>query len=134
MGIEPKTPLESPRYDLEIRTFRFAQRVRAFVRALPVTPANALDTKQLVRSSGSVGANYLEANETMTKKDFISKISTAVREAKESAYWLQLVYIGINTNLEQERKILWVEAQELLKILGSILHKTKTKRERKFAL
>ena len=57
-------------YDLEERTFQFAKDVRNFVKTLPKNVANIDDTKQLVRASGSVGANYIEANESLGKKDF----------------------------------------------------------------
>lgn len=58
------------RYDLETRTYEFAYQVRKFVKKLPRTIANAEDIKQVVRSSGSIGANYIEANEALSKKDF----------------------------------------------------------------
>lgn len=58
----------------EIRTLSFAKRVRTFVSKIPKTTANIEDSKQLIRSSGSVGANYIEANESLGKKDFILRI------------------------------------------------------------
>ena len=61
-------------YDLEDRTFAFARNVRAFVKELPKTMANIEDGKQVIKSSGSVGANYIEANESLSKKDFIMRI------------------------------------------------------------
>jgi len=61
-------------YDLEDRTLAYAKRVRGFVKKLPKTIANIEDIKQLVRASGSVGANYIEANESLSKKDFIMRI------------------------------------------------------------
>lgn len=81
----------SKQYDLEERTFAFAARVRAYVRKLPRTVSNLEDVKQLVRASGSVGANYIEANESLGRKDFSLHIRIARKEAKESAYWLRLV-------------------------------------------
>lgn len=78
-----------PVYDLEERTFQFAKAVRLFVKTLPNTLANVEDGKQLIKSSGSVGANYREANESLSKKDFVMRISR--KEAKESAYWLRLI-------------------------------------------
>jgi four helix bundle protein len=74
----------SKQYDLEERTFKFAQRVRAFVKKLDKTIANIEDGKQLVRASGSVGANYIEANEALSKKDFVMRIKICRKEAKES--------------------------------------------------
>src|SRR3989344_7033958 len=75
-------------YDLEDRTLNFAKRVREFVKKLPKTTANFEDINQLIRSSGSVGANYIEANESFSKKDFILRIKISRKEAKESRYWL----------------------------------------------
>ena len=79
------------RYDLEDRTLDFAKRVRVFVAKLKNTPANIEDTKQLIRSSGSIGANYIEANEALSKKDFVMRVKICRKEAKESRYWLKLV-------------------------------------------
>jgi four helix bundle protein len=61
-------------YDLEDRTFEFAKKVREFIKGLPKTIANLEDEKQLVRASGSVGANYIEANEALGKKDFLEAV------------------------------------------------------------
>lgn len=112
-------------YDLEDRTFAFAQRVRAFVKELPKTLANIEDGKQLVRSSGSVGANYIEANESLSKKDFIMRIKISRKEVKESRYWLRLVETNDKQDLEKERKILIKESTELMNIFGAILQKSK---------
>ncbi len=68
-----KIPNNKPVYDLEERTFQFAKAVRLFVKTLPKTIANIEDGKQ-VKTSGSVGANYREANESLSKKDFLIKI------------------------------------------------------------
>ncbi len=114
----------SRQYDLEDRTLEFSRRSRAFVKNLPKTLANIEDGKQLIRSSGSVGANYIEANEALSKKDFIMRIKICRKEAKESRYWLRL----IDTNgkeQENERKELEQEATELTSIFGSILQKSK---------
>ncbi len=71
------------RYDLEDRTFEFATKVRKFVRRLNKDIANFDDCKQLIRSSGSVGANYIEANEALSKKDFAMRIKICRKEANE---------------------------------------------------
>ncbi len=89
------------KYDLEERTFLFAQAVRKFVKKLPMTIANIEDSKQLVRASGSVGANYIEANEALSKKDFLMRIKICRKEAKESKYWLRLVDTNNDTELEK---------------------------------
>jgi four helix bundle protein len=83
---------ENPkRYDLEDRTFAFAAKVRRFVKSLPRTICNIEGVKQVVRSSGSVGANYIEANEALSKKDFLMRIRICRKESKESRYWLRLL-------------------------------------------
>ena len=111
-------------YDLEDRTLAYAKRVRAFVKKLPKTIANIEDIKQLVRASGSVGANYIEANESLSKKDFIMRIKICRKEAKESRYWLRLIDTNGEMELEKERKDLEQEATELMNIFGSILRKS----------
>jgi four helix bundle protein len=118
-----KAPNSKP-YDLEERTYEFAKRVREFVKKLPRTLSNIEDVRQLVRASGSVGANYIEANEALSKKDFIMRIKICRKEAKESHYWLRLVNTGENAELENERNGLLQEAKELTNIFGSILQKS----------
>ena len=114
----------SKRYDLEDRTLSFARAVRDFVRQLPKSIPNAEDSRQLVRSSGSVGANYIEANEATSKKDFVYRIKISRKEVKESRYWLRLVDSGDQAPLESRRKELEQEATELLKIFSAILVKS----------
>ena len=109
-------------YDLEERTFQFARASRTFVGQLPRTITNIEDVKQFVRASGSVGANYIEANEAIGKRDFVMKIKTCRREAKESGYWLRL--LDVDGQRERERKRLIGEATELMKIFGAIVRKS----------
>lgn len=114
-----------PVYDLEERTFQFAKAVRLFVKTLPKTIANIEDGKQLVRSSGSVGANYIEANESLGKKDFLMRIKISRKEAKESIYWLRLLNETNSLNNAENALSLRQEATELKKIMSSILEKSK---------
>jgi four helix bundle protein len=114
----------SKQYDLEDRTFRFAQRVREVVEELPKTLSNNEDSRQLVRASGSVGANYIEANEALSKKDFVMRIKICRKEAKEGRYWLRLVDTKDDSKLELERGNLIQEATELMNIFGAILRKS----------
>ena len=109
-------------YDLEERTLKFAKEVIAFVKAVPQTPVNIEIGRQLIRAGPSVGANYIEANESLGKKDFSMHIKICRKESKESAYWLKL----IESHKEQEstRQSLLQEAIELMKIFGSIVTKT----------
>lgn len=114
----------SKQYDLEERTLKFAKRVRAFIKSLPKTIANLEDEKQLVKASGSVGANYIEANEALSKKDFVLRIKICRKESKESRYWLRIIDTFDEADLENERKMLENEASELMNIFGSILRKS----------
>lgn len=111
------------KYDLEDRTLKFAKDVRNFVRLLPKSVANTEDIKQLVRSSGSIGANYIEANECLGKKDFIMRIRISRKEAKESKFWLELIDVGGKSDLDKTRIELRQEAVELMLILSSIMRK-----------
>ncbi len=106
-------------YDLEERTFQFAKNTRLFVSNLPKKLTNMDDIKQLIRSSGSIGANYIEANDSLSKKDFIMRIKISRKEAKETRFWLRL----IDENAK-DRDILLKEATELMNILGAILKKS----------
>lgn len=114
---------DTANYDLEERTFQFAKRVRAFVKLLPRTVCNREDVAQLIRSSGSVGANYIEANDALSHKDFIHRARISRRECKESRYWLRLLDVGDESSRLVERDSLVVEANELKKILSAIIRK-----------
>jgi len=111
-------------YDLTERTFAFAKRVRAFIKMLPHNLANVEDARQLVRASGSVGANYIEACESLGKKDFAMRVKISRKEAKESHYFLRLLDAGDKTDIENERQALVREAWELNLIFGSIVRKS----------
>lgn len=112
--------INSKQYDLEDRTLKYAKDVREFVRRPSRTIINIEDGKQLVRSSGSVGANYIEANESLSKKDFIMRIKICRKEARESEYWLSLLK---TSNIEKGK--LLQESIELRKIFGAIIEKSK---------
>lgn len=110
-------------YDLEERTFQFTKNVALFSKKIPRTISNIEYISQVVRSSGSIGANYIEANESLSKKDFQMRIKISRKESKETAYWLRLI---IETNLEEfskEGHDLFQEAEELKKIFSAILNK-----------
>ena len=89
--------------------------------SLPRTIGNIEDAKQFIRASGSIGANYIEANEAIGRKDFVMKIKICRREAKETCYWLRL--LDVDGNLERQRQQLSAEAKELMNIFGAILRK-----------
>ena len=116
--------IQNPKpYDLGERTYKFAKRVRNYVKDLPKTLANIEDGRQLIKSSGSVGANYIEAEESLSKKDFVMRIKISRKEAKESRYWLELT--EPKESYIKEKEALIREATELTKIFGSIVEKSK---------
>ncbi len=115
---------EKRTYDLEERTFEFARQVRTLVKLLPRTLTNIEDGRQLIRSSGSVGANYIEANEALSKKDFRMRIKISRKESKESCYWLRLLDVGADPAVSSQRDALAQESSELMCIFGAILQKT----------
>ena len=112
-----------PAYDLEERTFEFAKKVRLVLKQIKDKILDE-DVKQIIRSSGSVGANYIEANESLSKKDFIHRIKICRKEAKESAYWLRLIE-ELSDNNKDDLKYLYNEANELKRIFSSIIEKSK---------
>ena len=114
-----------PVYDLEERTFQYAKRIRIYAKRLPKTTANLEDGKQLIRASGSVGANYIEANESLGKKDFLMRIKICRKEAKECAYFLRLIYETNAAEFQEEGIVLCNEAVQLKKIFSAILEKSK---------
>jgi len=112
-------------YDLEDRTYRFAKDVALFIKKIPKTTVNIEYSKQVIRSSGSIGANYIEANEALSKKDFNMRVKICRKESKETSYWLRLIvetndsdYCAIGEKLIQE-------SDELKKIFSSIIEKSK---------
>ena len=102
----------------------FAKNTRDFINKITKTITSIEYSKQLVRSSGSVGANYIEANESLSKKDFFMRIKICRKEAKESIYWLRLLEVD-SVDQENIKKDLIREATELMKIFGSIIEKSK---------
>ena len=110
-------------FDLEERTAKFTADVIAFINVCPKTIVNLELTKQLIRSAGSVGANYIEANESLSRKDFGMRVKIYRKEAKESRYWLRLVE-GNGEEFEKQKLILINESTELLKIFSSIVEKS----------
>lgn len=97
--------------------------VRQLVKRLPMNPWNKEDGKQLIRSSGSIGANYLEGNEGVSRKDFVLRLKIAKKESRESGYWLGILDVGSSVVLAKERGRLTAEAGELVRIFGAIIGK-----------
>ncbi|HBA27615.1 MAG TPA: four helix bundle protein [Nitrospinae bacterium] len=112
-------------YDLEERTLQFSKNIALYIKILPRTISNIEYGRQLIRASGSVGANYIEANESLSKKDFVMRIKICRKEAKESAYWLRLI-VETNDDKVTEAGMKYLkEAIELKKIFSAILQKSK---------
>ena len=116
---ESNQPIKVRKYDLVERTHAFSKAVRKFVPHLSQTIANVEDTKQLVRSSGSVAGNYMEADLAVSKKDFLHRIKICRKEAKESWHWLDGLDVGPSPELEEKRKVLLQESLELVRIFGA---------------
>jgi four helix bundle protein len=112
------------RYDLEERTIKFFKDTIQLCRILRKDAINVELIKQLIRSAGSVGANYREANEALSKKDFSLRIRISRKEAKESHFWLQAV-LEANTNLAARINPLIQESLELTRIFTSIENKAR---------
>ncbi|TSD64582.1 four helix bundle protein [Inquilinus sp. KBS0705] len=111
------------KYDLEDRTFEFANGTKEFLKRIDKSIHNIEYYKQLIRSSGSVAANLIEANESFSRNDYSHRIKICRKEAKESLLWFKL--IDIATPLEANRTALMQEATELMRIFGAILEKMK---------
>ncbi|WP_088340319.1 four helix bundle protein [Robiginitalea sediminis] len=116
-------------YNLEERTYQFARDCRYLAGLLPRTISNIEDLKQLIKSSGSVGANYIEANEKLGVKDLIMRLKIARKEVKEAGYWLRLLK---NTNEKHAERIdrLIGEAAELRKIISAIVNRVEIREGR----
>ena len=110
---------------LEERAFQFAKKVRAFTRSVRKDVENIEDIKQLVRASGSVGANYIEANESLGHADLGMRIRISRKEAKECVHFLGLIEVFNKVELEAERGYLINEADQLKKIFSKMLNNLK---------
>ena len=109
-------------YDLEKRTYNFASEVRQLIRGLKYNLQNVEDGKQVIRSSGSVGANYIESNEHLSDKDFQHRIKICRKEAKESSYWLRLLSENNTENADLYTQLI-DEANQLKLIFNSMIKK-----------
>ena len=107
--------------DLEDRTYLFAESVRTFVKQLSRTINNLEDVRQLVRASGSVAANWIEADEALSKKDFLMRVKICRKEAKESRLFLRLIDAGLSRDCGAKRDAFATEARELVLIFSKII-------------
>lgn len=115
-------------YDLECRTFQFALSVRLFLQQHKWDPVSWTDVRQVIRSSGSVAANFVEANEGISSDDSLYRFRLCKKEARESGLWLRLIEETNPVNQEQEPQFIKLkqETSELVKILATII-RNKTK-------
>jgi four helix bundle protein len=121
MGATPEvgTVDGKAQFDLEERTPVFAEQAIRLAKKVPLTAVNDPIIRQLVKASTSIGANYGEANDAESKKDFRHKIGICRKESKETKYWLRLIGVS-EPQLRDEAATLWQESKELNLIFGSI--------------
>ena len=115
---------ENRKYDLEERTALFGENVIVFVRKIKQDEVSKPLIRQIVRSSTSIGANYMEADGGVSKKDFRNKIGTCKKEAKETKHWLRMISKS-NPEKTEECRALWKEAHELVLIFSKIFNNSK---------
>ena len=116
------TKITKKKYDLEERTAKFGEEIIRFAKKIPVTPVTQRLIPQLVASGTAIGANYCEADDAESGKDFKHKIGICKKEARETKHWLRMIAIAVPTS-DEEAKRLWQEAKELHLIFNSISHK-----------
>lgn len=115
--------IQNKPYNLEERTFQFAKRAIGYFKKLPRSVSNLEVAKQGIRAAGSVGANFIEANEALSRKDFLFRVKICRKETKEAIYWFKLSEPLAAS--ENEYALLLQEATELMKIFGAIIEKAK---------
>ena len=113
------TGAEGRKYDLEERTAQFGEAVIAFARKIPRDPVTTPLISQIVRASTSVGANYCEADDAVSRKEFRNKIGTCKKEARETKFWLRQIAAAA-PDCKAECRKLWQEAKELHLIFAKI--------------
>ena len=114
------------KYDLEERTAEFGEEIIKFGKKIPIHPVTQRIIPQLVAAGTSVGANYCEADDAESSKDFVHKIGICKKEARETKYWLRMISVAA-PELKEETRELWKEANELNLIFNAISIKVKNK-------
>jgi len=117
---------KNKKYDLEERTAVFGEDIIRFARKIPKDEITRSLITQLVRAGTSIGANYCEADDAESGKDFKHKIGIAKKEARETKHWLRIIVVAC-PELKEEARRLWQEAKELHLIFNSITKKIKKK-------
>lgn len=115
-------PLSTKKYDLEERTAKFGEDVIRFCQRLPKTTINRPLIDQLVRAATSAGANYSEADDAVSKKDFKNKIGICKKETRESKHFLRMIAVA-EPSVKLKAQLLWQEAKELNLIFNAIYRK-----------
>ena len=115
---------DNKKWDLEERTAKFGENVILFCRKIPKDPVTIPLITQLVKAGTSVGANYCEADDAESKKDFKHKIGIVKKESRESKHFIRMIVVAV-PKLKEEGKPLWQEAKELNLIFNSIYKKVK---------
>jgi len=110
-------------YDLEERTASFAEAVIGLAARIPRTPVTVRVIEQFVGSGTSIGANYCEPDDAVSRKDFRKNIGTCRKEAKETKYWLRVLATAA-PDLKDDARMLWKEANELHLIFCKIIQST----------
>jgi len=110
------------KYDLEERTAKFGEAIVAFAKRVPINPVTSPLISQLVRAGTSIGANYCEADEADTRKEFCYRIGVSKRESRETKFQIRMI-VAAEPVLREQAKDLWQEAKELTRIFASILQK-----------
>lgn len=122
---DTKGKVKTSANDVEERAFLFSKSVRLFVKSVPKTLSNVEDCKELVSASGCAGANYIQADEALNKKDFIVRTKISRMKVKESQYWLRLISETNDLHNPDEARTLIEEAGELEQIFSSIINNSK---------
>lgn len=118
-----REPATEKCYNLSERTAQFGENVIRFAKSLPFNPVNNRIIEQFVGSGTSIGANYCEANDSVSPKDFRHRISICRKESKETRFWLRMLATA-EPSRKDEARVLWCEATELNLIFGSIWRKS----------
>lgn len=118
----PQSPTSHKKFDLEERTAKFGEEIIRFAQKIPKSTITTPLVSQLIRAGTSVGANYLEADDAESKRDFIHKMGISRKESRETKHWLRMIAFAL-PNLKEEARGLWREAQELNLIFSAIVRK-----------
>ena len=123
----PVTSDKARVFDLDERTAKFGEEVIRLCKGVRLTVITEPLVRQFVKSGTSVGANYSEANDAVSRKEFRQKIGYCKKEARESKHWCRMLAVA-DADLTEQARVLWKEAHELTLIFASIFRKLSTKK------